>query len=230
MHSSSVCLLMRDFKYTFKVITDKELLTSIILLSVLYVSDRFLSLISWLPSSFVFSWFFYGRMFEFLSHFLLCILSSHFLFGYHRDYSSVQSLSRVRLFATSWIAARQASLSITISWSSFKLTSIESVTPSSHLILCCPFSSCPQSLPASQSFPMSQLFAWGGQSIGVSALASFLPKNTQGWFPLEWTSWISLQSKDANYCSPIVSIYYYSTLIWICIKLMSITYKYSIPL
>ena len=61
-----------------------------------------------------------------------------------------------------------------------------------------PFSSCPQSLPASESLPMSQLFAWGGQSIGVSALASFLPKNTQGWFPLEWTGWISLQSKGLS--------------------------------
>ena len=58
-----------------------------------------------------------------------------------------------------------------------------------------PFSSCPKSLPASKSFPMSQLFAWGGQSTGVSALASFLPKNTQGWSPLEWTGWISLQIK-----------------------------------
>ena len=58
-----------------------------------------------------------------------------------------------------------------------------------------PFSSCPQSLPASGSFPRSQLFASGGQSTGVSALASFLPKNTQGWSPLEWTGWISLQSK-----------------------------------
>ena len=57
-----------------------------------------------------------------------------------------------------------------------------------------PFSSCPQSLPASESFPMSQLFTQGGQSTGVSALASFLPKNTQGW-SLEWTGWISLQSK-----------------------------------
>ena len=55
-----------------------------------------------------------------------------------------------------------------------------------------PFSSCPQSLPASESFPMSQLFAWGGQNTKVSALASFLPKNTQGWSPLEWTGWISL--------------------------------------
>ena len=58
-----------------------------------------------------------------------------------------------------------------------------------------PFSSCPQSLPASESFPMSQLFAWGGQSTGVAALASFLPMNTQDWSPLEWTGWISLQSK-----------------------------------
>ena len=57
-----------------------------------------------------------------------------------------------------------------------------------------PFSSCPQSLPASGSFPMSQLFAWGGHSIGVSALASVLPMNTQDWSPLEWTGWISLQS------------------------------------
>ena len=61
-----------------------------------------------------------------------------------------------------------------------------------------PFSSCPQSLPASESFLMSQLFAWGGQSTGVSALASFLPKNTQGWSPLEWTGWISLQSKGLS--------------------------------
>ena len=59
-----------------------------------------------------------------------------------------------------------------------------------------PFSSFPQSLPASESFPMSQLFAWGGQS--TSALASFLPKNTQGWSPLEWTDWISLQSKGLS--------------------------------
>ena len=61
-----------------------------------------------------------------------------------------------------------------------------------------PFSSYPQSLPASKSFPMSQLFSWGGQSTGVSALASFLSKNTQGWSPSEWTGWISLQSKELS--------------------------------
>ena len=66
---------------------------------------------------------------------------------------------------------------------------------SSSMVL---FSSCPQSLLASESFPRSQLFAWGGQSTGVSALASFFPKNTQGWCPSEWTGWISLQSKGLS--------------------------------
>ena len=61
-----------------------------------------------------------------------------------------------------------------------------------------PFSSCPQSLPASESFPMSQLFAWGGQSNGVSASALFPPKKSQGWSPSEWTGWISLQSKGLS--------------------------------
>ena len=61
-----------------------------------------------------------------------------------------------------------------------------------------PFSSCPQSLPASGSCPMSQLFVWGGQSTGVSALASSLPKKSQGWSPSEWTGWISLQSKGLS--------------------------------
>ena len=61
-----------------------------------------------------------------------------------------------------------------------------------------PFSSCSQSLPASESFPRSQLFPWGGQSTGVSALASFPPKKSQGWSPLEWTGWNSLQSKGLS--------------------------------
>ena len=119
-------------------------------------------------------------------------------YDYPKVFSSVQSLSHVLLFATPWIAARQASLSITNSWSSLKLMSIESVMPSSCLILVVPFSSCLQSLPASGSFPMSQLFTWGGQSTGVAALASFLPKKPQGWSPSEWTGWISLQSKGLS--------------------------------
>ena len=61
-----------------------------------------------------------------------------------------------------------------------------------------PFSFCPQSFPASESFSMNQLFTWGGQSTGVSALASFLPKNTQGWSLLKWTGWISLQPKGLS--------------------------------
>ena len=61
-----------------------------------------------------------------------------------------------------------------------------------------PFSSCPQSFPASGSCPMSQLFVWGGQSIGVSASASILPMNTQDWSPLGWTGWMSLQSKGLS--------------------------------
>ena len=114
---------------------------------------------------------------------------------HHSLFSSVQSLSRVWLFATPWIAACQASRSITSSRSLLKLMPIKLVMPSSHLILCHPFFSCPQSLPASGSFPMSQLFTWGGQRIGVSASTSVIPINTQDWSPLGWTGWISLQSK-----------------------------------
>ena len=76
--------------------------------------------------------------------------------------------------------------------------SIELVMPSNHLILCRPLLPCLHSFPASRSFPMSQLFASGGQSIGVSASAPFLPKYIQGWFPLGLTSLISLQSKGLS--------------------------------
>ena len=124
---------------------------------------------------------------------MLYLLQIFFLINYW--ISSVQSLSRVRLFATPWISAHQASLSITNSQSLPKPMSIKSVMPSSHLILCCPLLLLPQSFPALGSFPMSQLFAWGGQSIGVSASASVLPMNTQGLSPLGWTGWLSLPSK-----------------------------------
>ena len=109
-----------------------------------------------------------------------------------------RSVSHVWLFVIQWNAARQASLSITNFQSSPKLMSIKSMMPSSHLILWRPFLLLPPSLPASGAFPMSQLFAWGGQSIGASTLASVLPKNTQDWSPLEWISWISLQSKGLS--------------------------------
>ena len=113
------------------------------------------------------------------------------------QFSSVQSLICVRLFATPWIAARQASPSITNSRvysNSHPLSWWCSPAISSSVI---PFSSCPQSLPASESFPMSQLFTRGGQSIGVSALTAVLSMNTQDT-PLEWTGWISLQSEGLS--------------------------------
>ena len=116
---------------------------------------------------------------------------------------SVQLLSCVWLFATPWTTAHQVSLSITSSWSLLKLMSIESVMTSNHLILvpfCLSFSS--QSFPASGSFPMSQFFTSGGQSTGVSASTSVLPMNIQDWFPLGWTGWISLQSRDSQESSP----------------------------
>ena len=113
-------------------------------------------------------------------------------------FNSVQSLSHVQLFATPWTVAHQASLSITNSWRLLKLMSIKSVMPSNHLILCYPLLLLPSSFPASGSFPMSQFFPSGGQSTGASALASVLPKNTQDWSPLEWTGWISLQSKGLS--------------------------------
>ena len=127
--------------------------------------------------------------FRILPNFSLNFLFTHGLFR-----SSVQSLSRIPLFGTPWTAAHQASLSITNSRSLLKLMSIKSVMPSNHLILCCPLLLLP-SIPVSGSFPMSQFFTSGRQSIGVSASASVFPVNIQNWFPLGWTGWISLQSK-----------------------------------
>ena len=115
-----------------------------------------------------------------------------------KNFVVVQSLSFVWLLVTPWAATHQPPLSSTISWSLLKFMSIELVyylTISSSVVL---FSSCLQSFPASGSFPMSQFFATGGQSIGISASASVLPMNIQGWFPLGWTSLISLQSKGLS--------------------------------
>ena len=111
------------------------------------------------------------------------------------QFSSVQSLSRVWLFATPWTAARQASLSITnsrVHQNPCPLSQWFHPIISSSVV---PFSSHLQSFPASGSFQMSQLFASDGQSIGVSASTSVPPMNTQDWCLLEWTGWISLQSK-----------------------------------
>ena len=112
--------------------------------------------------------------------------------------SSVQPLSRVRLFVTPWTTARQASLSITNSRSLLKLMSIESVMPSNHLILCHPLLLLPSIFLASGSFPMSQFFVSGGQNIGASASTSVLPMNIQDCFHLGLTSLISLQLKGLS--------------------------------
>ena len=92
----------------------------------------------------------------------------------------------------------QVSPSFTISLSLLKLMSIESVMPSTISSSVVPFPSCPQSFPASGFFQMSQLFASGGQSTGVSASTSVLPMNIQGWFPLGWTGLVSSQSKGLS--------------------------------
>ena len=113
-------------------------------------------------------------------------------------FSSVQWLSRVRLFVTPWTAARQASLSTPfpgVYSNSCPLSQWCHPTVSSSVI---PFSSCLQSFPASGSFQMGQLFSSGSQIIGVSASTSFLPMNIQDWFPLGWTGWISLQFKGLS--------------------------------
>ena len=123
---------------------------------------------------------------------LLCFLLSHLIF-YYVTISSVQSFSCVRLFATSWISARQASLSVTNSRSPPKTMSIESVMPSSHLIFCRPLLLLPPNPSQHQG-----LFQWVNSShevakvLGVSALAPVLAMNTQDWSPLGWTGWTTL--------------------------------------
>ena len=112
---------------------------------------------------------------------------------YNFQFSSVQSFSRVQLFATPWISALQASLSITNSRSSLKLTSIESVMPSS-ISSSVPFSSCPQSLPVSESFPVSQLFARGGQSYGSFSFSIIPSKEHPGLiFRMDWLDLLAVQ-------------------------------------
>ena len=111
---------------------------------------------------------------------------------------SVQSLSRVRLFATPWTAAGQTFLSITNPWSLLELMYIESVISFNNLILCHPLLLLPSIFPSIRVFFMSQLFASGGQSIGILALASVLPMNIQDRFLLLRNGWISLKSKGLS--------------------------------
>ena len=126
------------------------------------------------------------------------LLVTYFVYSSVNQFNSVQSLSHVRLFVTHELQHARPpcpsptpgvySNSCPLSWWCHPAISSSVV----------PFSSYPQTLPASGSFPMSQLFTSGGQSIGVSVWASVLPMNTQDWSPLGWTGWISLQSKELS--------------------------------
>ena len=135
----------------------------------------------------------------------LC-MHTHALTNIHirTHFSSVQSLRRVWLFATTWTTACQASLSITNTQSLPKLKSSELVMPPNDPILCCPLLLLHSIFPRIRGFSneshlqVSHIFASGGQRIGVSALTSVLSINIQDWFLCGWTGWISFQSKGLS--------------------------------
>ena len=121
-------------------------------------------------------------------------------YPYHdvAKFSSVQSLNRVQLFVTPWIAARQASLSITNSRSSLRLASIESIMPSSHLILCCPLLLLPPIPPSIRVFSNESTLHMRWPKYWSFSFSISPPKKSQGWSPSEWTGWISLQTKGLS--------------------------------
>ena len=150
-----------------------------------------------MASGHISSWQIDGETMETVTHFTF-LGSKITVDGDSVQFSSVQWLSHVQLFAIHESQhARPPCPSPTPRVHSNSCSSSQWCHPaiSSSVI---PFFSCPQSLPASEFFPMSQLSSWGGQSTGVSALASFLPNKSQGWSPSEWTGWISLQSKGLS--------------------------------
>ena len=133
-------------------------------------------------------------------------LYNEYLWIPQQSISTVQLLSRVQLFAIPWTVERQNSRSITKSWSLLKLMSIESVIPSNHLILCHPLLLPTSIFLASGSFPVSQFFASGGQSIGVSASVSVLPRNIQDCFPFGLTDWksVTVSIVSASICHEVM--------------------------
>ena len=136
---------------------------------------------------------------------------------YSVQFSSIQLLSRVWLFATPWTTVGQASLSITNSQSPSKPMSIESGMPSNHLILCCPLLCLPSLFPSIRVFSNeSALDSTCGQDIGVSASTSVLAMNAQDWSPLGWTGWISLQSSGETL----------EYLIYLCCMLCSVSHDW----
>ena len=126
--------------------------------------------------------------------------------GYHMIIVTVQFSSVVSDSATPWIAAHQASLSITNSRSLLKLMSIESMMPSSHLILCHPLLLLPSIFPSIRAFANESVLHIRWPKYWVSASASVLPVNIQDWFPLGWTGWISLLSKGLSRVSSKTSV------------------------
>ena len=129
-------------------------------------------------------------------------------------FRSVQLLSRVQLFATLWIAACQASLSITNSQSLLKLMSMELVMPSNHLILCHPLLLPPSIFPSIRVFSNESVLLIRWPNIGVSASASVLPMNNQDLFALGWTGWISLLSKGLSFYYTIHFIILYNLILF----------------
>ena len=149
------------------------------------------------------------------------------------QFSSVQSLSHIWLFATPWTIARQASLSITNSWSLLRLMSIESVMPSNHLILCPPILLLPLIFPSIRVFTNESVLHIRWPKYWSLSLASVFPMNIQDWLPLGWTGWISFWTRDSQESSPTpqfkTSILWRSALwMWLVIEARSNAIKNNI--
>ena len=139
-----------------------------------------------------------------------------YTFGYYKILNIVLCCSsvpsHVQLFTTPRTAARQASLSPTISRSLSKFMSIESVMPSNHLVFCCPLLLLPSIFPSIRGFSNELAVTSSGQNIGVSVLASVLPMSIQGWFPWGLTGFISLQSKGFSRVFSSTTVWKHSSL------------------
>ena len=132
-----------------------------------------------------------------MGNIFLTIFSMKYAYFSFKNLSSVQSLSRVQLFVTPWIAAHQASLSITNSVAQTHVHRVSDAIQPSHP-LSSPSPPAPSPSQHQSLFQWVNSFTWGGQSIGVSALASFLPENTQDWSPSKWTGWIPCSPRDSQ--------------------------------
>ena len=166
--------------------------------------DHLINSVAYVYFRFVFSFtinkYLLGSYFEFMQIYYLSSRNNCYQF------SSVQSLSRVRLFVTPWTEARQASLSITNSWSPPKPRSIESVMPSNHLILCRPLLLLPSIFPRIRVFSHESALRIRWPKYWRFSFNISPPMNTQDWSPLGWTGWISLQSKGLSRVFPNTTV------------------------